>query len=66
MLNPQKRKRTVVSYAQLDPLADMLSDDEDITAVSCNESSNDESDNGDRTYTRHKVCYGYSQIKPAD
>lgn len=62
MLYPQKRKRTVVSYAQLDPLADLLSDDEDITTVSCRESSDDESDNDDRTYSKHKVHSGYSQI----
>lgn len=66
MLNPQKRKRTVVSYAQLDPLADLLSDDEDMTTVSCHGSSDDESDNDDRTYSRYKVCFDYSQFKPAD
>ena len=56
MLNPQKRKRTVVSYAQLDPLADLMSDNEDIATVSYYESSADESDNDDRTYSRRKVC----------
>jgi hypothetical protein len=61
MLNPQKRKRTVVSYAQLDPLADLLSDDEDIASDSYHQSSDAESDNDDRTYSRHKVCPGYGQ-----
>ena len=66
MLNPQKRKRTVVSYAQLDPLVDLLSDDEDMNTTFSHGSSDDESDNDDRTYSRHKVCYGYSQLKPGD
>jgi hypothetical protein len=61
MLNPQKRKRTVVSYAQLDPLADLLSDDEDIASDSYHQSSDAESDNDDRTYSRHKVCPGHGQ-----
>lgn len=61
MSNPQKRKRTVVSYAQLDPLADLLSDDEDVTMVSCHESSDDESENDDRTYSRRRVCFGHGQ-----
>lgn len=44
-----------MSYAQLDPLADLMSDDEDIAAVSYYESSADESDNDDRTYSGRKV-----------
>lgn len=59
--NPQKRKRTVVSYVQLDPLADLMSDDEETISVSCQESSDDESDNDDRTYSRHKVCFCHGQ-----
>jgi hypothetical protein len=55
-MNPQKRKRPVVSYAQLDPLADLLNDDEDITVPPNDESSDDESDNDDRTYSRRNVC----------
>jgi hypothetical protein len=55
-MHPQKRKRTVVSYAQLDPLADLLNDDEDITVLPNDESSDDESDNDDRTYSRRNVC----------
>lgn len=58
-MNPQKRKRTVASYAQPDQLADLLSDDEHTTATACVESSGDESDNGDRTYSRHKVSAGF-------
>jgi len=61
MLNPQKRKRTVVSYAEVDPLAYLLSDDEDVTMVSCHESSDDESDNDDRTYSRRRVCFAHGQ-----
>jgi hypothetical protein len=61
MLNRQKRKRTVVSYAQLDPLADLMSDDEDITAAPYFESGDDESDNDDRTYSRHKVWFPHCQ-----
>jgi hypothetical protein len=57
ILNPQKRKRTVVSYAQVDPLADLLIDDEDVTMDSCPESSDDESDDDDRTYSRRRVCF---------
>lgn len=59
--NFQKRKRTVVSYAQLDPLADLMSDDEDITAISHYGSSDDESDNDDRTYSRRKVWLEHGQ-----
>jgi hypothetical protein len=51
----QKRKRTVVSYAELDQTPDLFSDDEDITTVPHNENSGDESDNDDRTYSKHKV-----------
>ena len=65
MLNPQKRKRTVVSYAQLDALADLMSDDEDITAVPHYDSRDDESDNDDRTYSRRKVWLDCGQ-KSAD
>jgi len=61
MLNPHKRKRTVVSYAQVDPLADLLSDDEDVSMVSSHESSDDESDNDDRTYSRRRVCSCHGQ-----
>jgi hypothetical protein len=59
VMNTQKRKRTVVSYAQPDPLSDIFSDDEDIATVPCDDSSDDESDNDDRTYSRHKVCFGH-------
>jgi hypothetical protein len=55
-MNTQKRKRTVVSYAELDQLPDLFSDDDDTTTVPCDESSGDESDNDDRTYSRNKVC----------
>jgi hypothetical protein len=58
MMNPHKRKRTVVSYAQPDPLSD-LSDDEDVATVPCDNDSDDESDNDDRTYIRHKVRSGH-------
>jgi hypothetical protein len=61
MSNAQKRKRTVASYVHIDPLADLLGDDENITSESCHESSDDESDNDDRTYSRHKVCVGHGQ-----
>jgi hypothetical protein len=56
MMNPQKRKRTVVSYAELDQLPDLFSDNDDATINPCDESSGDESDNDDRTYSRNKVC----------
>lgn len=59
--NLQKRKRTVVSYAQADPLVDSMSDDEDITAISHYDSSDDESDNDDRTYSRRKVWLEHGQ-----
>jgi hypothetical protein len=63
-MNPQKRKRNIVSYAELDQLPDLFSDDEDMTAVPHDESSNDESDNDDRTYSKHKVDFGPFQIQP--
>ena len=65
MSNLQKRKRTVVSYAQPDQLAELLGDDEDIATVPYHESSDDESDNDDRTYSRHKVS-SRSQSKEVD
>ena len=63
-MNPQKRKRNIVSYAELDQLPDLFSDDEDIIAVPQDESSNDESDNDDRTYSKNKVDFGPFQIQP--
>jgi hypothetical protein len=64
VMNPQKRKRTVVSYAELDQLPDLFSDDEDITTVPNDENSDDESDNDDRTYSKNKVTFGPVQIPP--
>jgi hypothetical protein len=55
-MSRQKRKRTVTSYAELDQLPDLLSDDDDIATVSHDESSDDDSDNDDRTYSKNKVC----------
>lgn len=62
VMNTQKRKRTVVSYAQPDQLADLLSDDEDTATIPHDESSGDESGNDDRTYSRHKVWLGCKSI----
>ena len=58
VMNPQKRKRTVVSYAELDQLPVLFSDDDDIVEMSRDESSDDASDNDDRTFSRNKVCSG--------
>jgi len=55
-MNAPKRKRTVVSYTEPDQLADLLMDDENIATVPSDESSDDESDNDDRTYSKNKVC----------
>jgi hypothetical protein len=63
-MNFQKRKRNIVSYAELDQLPDLFGDDEDIIAVPQDESSDDESDNDDRTYSRHKVTFDPFQIQP--
>lgn len=52
----RKRKRTLVSYAEVDQLADLLSEEEDDVSNQYLESSDDESDNDDRTYSRRKVC----------
>ncbi|KAM0716678.1 hypothetical protein Q7P37_008123 [Cladosporium fusiforme] len=52
--HPQKRKRTVVSYAQFDQLADLLSDGENDATISSGESSGDDSENDDRTYSRRR------------
>lgn len=57
--NRQKRKRAIISYAQLDQLADILSDNEDVAGIPCDELSDDDSDNDDRTYSRHKVRAGH-------
>jgi hypothetical protein len=62
-MTPQKRKRTVVSYAELDQLPDLFSDDEDITTVPRDESSEDESDNDDRTYSKNKVYLSPSNTR---
>ena len=51
----RKRKRTIVSYAEVDQLADVLSEEEDDVSKQSPESSDDESDNDDRTYSRRKV-----------
>jgi hypothetical protein len=55
-MNHQKRKRTVVSYAELDQLPDVFSDDDDVTTIPHDESSGNESENDDRTYSKNKVC----------
>lgn len=66
-MNPQKRKRTVVSYVEPDPLADlMIDDDDDITTIPMDESSEDESDNDDRTYSKNKVCSCLIKYKRPD
>ena len=62
-MNPQKRKRTVVSYAELDQSPDLFSDDEDITIVPHDESSDDESDDDDRTYSKNKVYLSPSNTR---
>lgn len=49
-----KRKRPTVSYAEKDVL-DFLSDGEEDTTVQLDQSSDDESDKDDRTYSTRKV-----------
>lgn len=47
-----------MSYAELDQLPVLFSDDDDIVEMSRDESSDDASDNDDRTFSRNKVCSG--------
>ena len=59
----RKRKRAVVSYAEIDPLVDILSDEEDDVANQADETNDDESDEDDRTYSKHKVCSSQPQMR---
>lgn len=58
-MNSQKRKRNIVSYAELDQLPDLSSDDDDITTIPRDGGSGDESENDDRTYSKNKVRLDY-------
>lgn len=58
----RKRKRAVVSYAEIDPLVDLLSDGEDDVADQADETNDDESDEDDRTYSKHKVYSSQPQM----
>lgn len=50
-----KRKRTVVSYAEDDSYRGMLGESQDEAAPTLNQSSGNESDDNDRTWSTRKV-----------
>ena len=54
-MNVGKRKRPVVSYAEDDGLGGLLGDMDGHEANVLDQSSGDESDNDDRTYSTRKV-----------